>query len=314
MYDAVTSGGSGGSGTGYQNSSSSTGSGRSQGNYLSYQDYPQPPPTQKDLQRASSTTAHLPTMTTTASTMMNPNTRESYQIPTYRDQNNNQNNQNQPVVSRTNLGGGEITNNNRRFYQTNNNQPQHLQNQQQQQRTFHNPKLSQQPNIIYEGYDDTSPSIIPSPSPSMSSTGFIRGNGGGRSPSPSSCGAVADINPMCIPCLAIYSHLKDCPLCIQLLQNSSFVQEINKEMNRMRNIEYAILVIVSIILLWNLVPFLSSLFTMMKQRRSSTPSSSSDQGSHLPVKDGNSSHRTPFLLHQHGTHHKPGSVHQHGHH
>jgi hypothetical protein len=306
MYDAVTSGGSGGSGTGYQNSSGSTGSGRSQGNYLSYQDYPQPPPTQKDLQRASSTTAHLPTMTTTASTMMNPNTRESYQIPTYRDQNNNQNNQNQPVVSRTNLGGGEITNNNRRFYQTNNNQPQHLQNQQ-QQRTFHNPKLSQQPNIIYEGYDDTSPSIIQSPSPSMSSTGFIRGNGSGRSPSPSSCGAVADINPMCIPCLAIYSHLKDCPLCIQLLQNSSFVQEKNKEMNRMRNIEYAILVIVSIILLWNLVPFLSSLFTMMKQRRSSIPSTSSSS-----FDQGSSSVRPPLLLSHSVSHQKPHSVH-HGH-
>jgi hypothetical protein len=309
MYDAVTSGGSGGSGTGYQNSSGSSGSGRSQGNYLSYQDYPQPPPTQKDLQRASSTTAHLPTTTTTTSTMMNPNTRESYQIPTYRDQNNNQNNQNQPIVPRTNLGGGgEVSNNNRRFYQTNNNQ--HLQNQQ-QQRTFHNPKLSQQPNIIYEGYDNISPSIIPSPSPSMSSTGFLRGNGGGRSPPPSSCGAVADINPMCIPCLAIYSHLKDCPLCIQLLQNSSFVQEKNKEMNRMRNIEYAILVIVSIILLWNLVPFLSSLFTMMKQRRSSIPSvssSSSDQGNTHPDIKGNSSafsYRTPLLL-PHGTHHKSG--------
>lgn len=309
MYDAVSSGGSGGSGTGYQNSSGSSGSGRSQGNYLSYQDYPQPPPTQKDLQRASSTTAHLPTTTTTTSTMMNPNTRESYQIPTYRDQNN----QNQPIVPRTNVGGGggggEVSNNNRRFYQTNNNiPPQHLQNQ---QRTFHNPKLSQQPNIIYEGYDNTSPSIIPSPSPSMSSTGFLRGNGGGRSsPSPSSCGAVADINPMCIPCLAIYSHLKDCPLCIQLLQNSSFVQEKNKEMNRMRNIEYAILVIVSIILLWNLVPFLSSLFTMMKQRRSS----STDQGSTPPVKDGNSSafsYRTPLLLPHNGTHHKP--VLHHGH-
>jgi hypothetical protein len=300
MYDAVTSGGSGGSGTGYQNSSGSSGSGRSQGNYLSYQDYPQPPPTQKDLQRASSTTAHLPTMTTTASTMMNPNTRESYQIPTYRDQNNNQNNQNQPVVSRTNLGGGEITNNNRRFYQTNNNQP--------QQRTFHNPKLSQPTNIIYEGYDDISPSVIPSPSPSMSSTGFIRGNGGGRSPSPSSCGAVADINPMCIPCLAIYSHLKDCPLCIQLLQNSSFVQEKNKEMNRMRNIEYAILVIVSIILLWNLVPFLSSLFTMMKQRLSSTSptsSSSSDQRSPPPTISSAFSNRPNLLLshNKHGHHH-----------
>jgi hypothetical protein len=307
MYDAVTSGGSGGSGTGYQNSSGSSGSGRSQGNYLSYQDYPQPPPTQKDLQRASSTTAHLPTTssTTNTSAMMNPNTRESYQIPTYRDLNNHQ--PTQPMVSRTNLGGsgggggGEVSNNNRRFYQTN-------QNIQPQQRTFHNPKLSQPTNIIYEGYDDISPSVIPSPSPSMSSTGFIRGNGGGRSPSPSSCGAVADINPMCIPCLAIYSHLKDCPLCIQLLQNSSFVQEKNKEMNRMRNIEYAILVIVSIILLWNLVPFLSSLFTMMKQRRSSTSptsSSSSDQRNPPPTISSAFSNRPNLLFphNKHGPHH-----------
>ena len=86
--------------------------------------------------------------------------------------------------------------------------------------------------MIYEGY------APPPPPPS--------------NPSPAPSATACDIsNPLTVPCLVIYSHLKDCPLCRQAIQGSFFMQDATESKNdrgRLKNVIIAILVICSVIL------------------------------------------------------------------
>ena len=118
-------------------------------------------------------------------------------------------------------------------------QPQHPQHP--QQHAMHSQHLQPQPQpqpqpqaqrMIYEGY------APPPPPPS--------------NPSPAPSATACDIsNPLTVPCLVIYSHLKDCPLCRQAIQGSLFMQDATESKNdrgRLKNVIIAILVICSVIL------------------------------------------------------------------
>jgi hypothetical protein len=131
------------------------------------------------------------------------------------------------------------------------------------------------PTIIYEGY---------TPDNTTTTTNNNNNNKPVAKPSTTTTTTTTstpvDINnPLTIPCLAIYSHLKDCPLCRQAIQGSTFMQDAQEskvERCVTRRILVAILCVVVVIGLFILPTIIQSMYNRIfsKKDTNAPPSNS----------------------------------------
>jgi len=134
------------------------------------------------------------------------------------------------------------------------------------------------PTIIYEGY-----------TPDNTTTTNTNNNKPVAKPSTTTTTSTpVDINnPLTIPCLAIYSHLKDCPLCRQAIQGSTFMQDAQEskvERCVTRRILVAILCVVVVIGLFILPTIIQSMYNRIFSKKDTNAPPQPTGGSNpLPI-------------------------------